>query len=68
MRKIFKVEGMMCPKCAQSVKDALAKVATVETANHETGEVVIAEQKIEDQGIINIIESLYYEVKEIVEQ
>ena len=43
MKKILKVEGMMCPHCEAHVKKALEALAGVEEAlpSHEKGEVVL---------------------------
>ena len=52
--RTLKVEGLMCSKCEQHVKEALEKVSgiTEAAADHEKGEVVIKCNKPVDDGKI----------------
>ena len=65
MRKVIKIEGMMCTHCSGRVKDALEKLAKVEAAevSHETGEAVLSLKcEISDEILIKCVEDAGYKV------
>lgn len=61
--RTLKVEGLMCSKCEQHVKEALEKVSgiTEATASHEKGEVVIKCSKpVSDDKLRDAVEKAGY--------
>lgn len=68
MKKIIKVQGMMCAHCDARVKDALSALAHVTdvTADHGTGTAcVTAGEDVQDSVLKNAIEDLGFEVTDI---
>ena len=65
MKKVLKVEGMMCPHCEAHVKKALEALAGVEeaVASHEKGEVVVClTAEVSDAVLKETIEKEGYKV------
>lgn len=62
---ILKINGMMCEKCENKVKEALSKFSTVESVSHDRGEAVINDVKADKTVILNTIADLGFEVTEI---
>lgn len=68
MKKIIKIQGMMCSHCDVRVKDALCALAHVTdvTADHGTGTAcVTANEDIQDNVLKDAIEDLGFEVTDI---
>lgn len=66
MKKIIKIEGMMCPHCEAAVKKTLEAIDGVEEAipNHQTGTADLTLSKdIPDQTLSDAIRSAGYEMK-----
>ncbi len=69
MKKVMKIEGMMCPHCEARVKKALEAIDGVESAapSHEKAEAVLELSKpVEDAVLTAAVVEAGYEVKGIV--
>lgn len=67
MKKILKVEGMMCPHCEARVKKCLEALDVVEeaVASHEKGTVeIFLDKDISDDVLKNAIKEQGYDVIE----
>lgn len=65
MKKIIKIDGMMCIHCAARVKKALEKIAGVESAeiNLESGlAVVMCDDSVMDAAFISAVSEAGYTV------
>ena len=68
MKKVLKIEGMMCVHCEGRVKKTLEELEQVEEAfvSHEEGEAtIILNTEITDEELIRVIESQGYKVIDI---
>lgn len=65
---VFKVEGMHCPLCTTTIKQAISKLEGVEkvSARLNTKEVtVIYDEKVKIEDILNAIKTTSYEGVEL---
>ena len=68
MKKVMKIEGMMCPHCEARVKKALEAVDGVISADpsHEKGEAVLSMSKdVAAEALTKAVADAGYEVKGI---
>lgn len=68
MDKIIKINGMMCEKCENKVKEALSKISTVKSVSRDAKEAVIVDAKVDNTVLKNTVEDLGFEVTEILEK
>ena len=65
MEKTLKIQGMMCPKCEQHVKEALESIEGVQSADvsHKSGTaVVVMSQDVSDSVLTDTVEHAGYTV------
>ena len=65
MKKVMKIEGMMCPHCEARVKSILEELGEVETAavSHKDGKAVLTLNKqIGDETLKSVVENAGYKV------
>lgn len=65
MKKILKIEGMMCSYCEKHVKEALKKIEGVQKvkANHKTGTAeLILKDDVSDEILQKAVEEAGYKV------
>lgn len=65
MEKTLKIQGMMCPKCEQHVKEALESIEGVQSADvsHKSGTaVVVMSQDVSDSVLTDAVEHAGYTV------
>ena len=68
MNKTVKINGMMCEKCENKVKEALSKFAKVESVSHDNGEAVLSNVNVDNTVIENTVADLGFEVTEIIDK
>lgn len=68
MNKIIKIEGMMCEKCENKVKEALSKLGTVESVSKDSKEAILTNTNANNTLIKNTIDDLGFEVIEILDK
>lgn len=68
MNKIIKIEGMMCEKCENKVKEALSKLGTVESVSKDSKEAILTNTNTNNTLIKNTIDDLGFEVIEILDK
>ena len=68
MKKIMKIEGMMCPHCSGRVKKALEEQSYVTSAevSHENGTALVTlSTETENETLKNLVETCGYKVVSI---
>lgn len=68
MNKIIKIEGMMCEKCENKVKNALSKLGAVESVSKDRKEAVLNNTNADNETINKIIDDLGFEVTNILDK
>ena len=65
MEKTLKIQGMMCPKCEQHVREALESIEGVQSADvsHKSGTaVVVMNGDVSDSALTDAVEHAGYTV------
>ncbi len=68
LRRVMRIEGMMCPHCEATVKAALEALPNVESAavSHEKGEAMLTlSAPVDDKQLTQAVEAHGYQVKDI---
>lgn len=68
MNKVIKIEGMMCEKCENKVKNALSKLGTVESVSKDNKEAILSNTNADNTIIKNTIDDLGFEVTDILDK
>ena len=66
MKKVYNVEGMMCPHCEKRVKEAIEALASVIEAipSHKDGTLTVTfRDEVDDKSVVDAIVAAGYEVK-----
>ena len=69
MKKIMKIEGMMCPHCEAKVKKTLETMEGVSSAevSHTAGTAVVSAENVSDAALKTAVEAQGYKVLSIGE-
>ena len=71
MKKIIKIEGMMCPHCSGRVKKVLEEIEGVAEADvsHERGDAIVTlSGKVADEVLVSTVTDVGYKVLGISEE
>ncbi len=71
MRKIIKIEGMMCPHCSGRVKNAIEAIEGVAEADvsHERGDAIVTlSRKVANETLVNTVTEAGYKVLGVSEE
>lgn len=66
MKKTIMIEGMMCKNCVKHVSEALKKLGLEAEVSLEEKKAILKNTDIDNQIIIDTIEELGFDVKEII--
>ena len=61
--KVFKVDGMHCPRCSGAVKTALEKLKLAAEIDLETGMVTVCGKKIDEDVVKGVVEACGFDFK-----